>query len=70
MRRFPDQHPMKQVDMIAKLADLQEQNYRTTLALTAVLELLTEKGILTEQEIRAKAAELDALRPPEANPTW
>jgi hypothetical protein len=70
MRHFNTQHPMNQVDMIAKLADLQEQNYRTTLALTAILELLTEKGILTEQEIRAKAAELDTLTPREANPTW
>jgi len=67
-------NPMDLVDMIAKLADLKEQHYRNTLAITAVLELLTEKGILTEQEIRDKAVALDAMdtsfTPPEANPTW
>lgn len=71
MRRF--KHPMEQVDLIAKLADLKEQHYRTTLALTAALELLAEKGVFTEQELRAKAAALDVLediKPHEANPTW
>lgn len=73
MRRFSKPHPMDHVDLVAKLADLKEEHYRTTLALTAMLELLVEKGILTEQEIRSKAAALDVLEhitPRGANPTW
>jgi hypothetical protein len=68
---------MDQIDLIAKLADLKDQHYQNTLVLTAVLALLTEKGLLTEQEIHAKAAQLqqeDLTLPeitlPEANPTW
>lgn len=56
------------IDLIAKLADLKDQHYRNTLALTAVLDLLTEKGLLTEQEIRSKAAQLEELTLREANP--
>lgn len=66
MQRIPSH--LEQIDLIGKLADLKEQHYRNTLAITAVLELLFEKGILTRQEIQAKAAELDALTPPTANP--
>ena len=66
MRQSP--YLMDQIDMIAKLADLKDQVYRNTLALTAVLDLLTEKGILTEQEIRSKASQLDELTLREANP--
>lgn len=54
-------NPMELIDLAAKYADLKEDHYRLTLALTAALELLTEKGILTEQELRSKAAALDAL---------
>jgi hypothetical protein len=59
---------MDQIDLIAKLADLKEQHYKNTLVLTAVLDLLTEKGLLTEQEIRNKAMELESLTLHEANP--
>lgn len=59
---------MEQIDLVAKLADLKDQHYRNTLVLTAVLELLTEKGLLTEQEIRTKATELEELTLREANP--
>ncbi|WP_438445150.1 hypothetical protein [Gorillibacterium sp. sgz5001074] len=75
MRRYTQPHPMDYVDLVGKLADLKEEHYRTTLALTAIMELLTEKGLLTEQEIRSKAAALDVLvnlapTPRGANPTW
>lgn len=65
----PSPFTMEQIDLIGKLADLKDQHYRNTLVLTAVLELLTEKGLLSEQEIRAKASELDAFTPHEANPS-
>ncbi|MFM9331367.1 hypothetical protein [Paenibacillus mesotrionivorans] len=48
----------EQIDLAGKLGDLKEQHYNHTLLLTALLELLTEKGLLTTEEIRAKAADL------------
>jgi hypothetical protein len=50
---------LDQVDYIGKLADLKEQHYQNTLILSAMLELLLEKGLLTHQDIENKAAQLD-----------
>ncbi|MGO4370227.1 hypothetical protein AB4Z21_05415 [Paenibacillus sp. MCAF20] len=37
-----------------------ETHYRTVLALSAMLELFIEKGLLTREELSAKQEELDA----------
>lgn len=50
----------EQVQLAAKLADLKEEHYETVLALSAMLELLIDKGLLTREELTAKAGELDA----------
>lgn len=50
---------LNEVDYIGKLADLKEQHYQNTLILSAMLELLLEKGLLTHQDIENKAAQLD-----------
>jgi hypothetical protein len=55
------QSPAEEVRLIAKLADLKEDHYRSSLLLSAITELLIEKGIVTRDEIRDKAARLDAL---------
>lgn len=49
----------EQVQLAAKLADLKEDHYRTVLTLSAMLELFIEKGLLTREEVSAKAEELD-----------
>lgn len=59
---------MDQINLVGKVADLKDQHYQNTLVLSAILELLTEKGILTEQEVRHKLSQLDSLTLPEANP--
>jgi hypothetical protein len=51
---------LEQVDYIGKLADLKEQHYQNTLILSAILELLLEKGLLTSQDVEQKAMQLDA----------
>ncbi len=51
--------PMQEVNLIAKLADLQETDYHNTLVLHAVIELLIEKGLLTREELIGKVQELD-----------
>lgn len=55
----PGFSPLEQVDYIGKLADLKEQHYQNTLILSAMLELLLEKGLLTHQDIENKASQLD-----------
>lgn len=60
--------PMDQVNLIGMLADLKEQHYRQTLALSALLDLLVDKDVLTRDEVEAKMAELDALSLPPAYP--
>jgi hypothetical protein len=48
-----------EVDMIAQLADLKEVDYKNTLVLTALVELLVEKGVLARNEVIQKARQLD-----------
>ncbi|KEO84971.1 hypothetical protein [Tumebacillus flagellatus] len=48
-----------EVDIIAQLADLKEVDYKNTLVLTAIVELLVDKGLLTRQEVIQKARQLD-----------
>ncbi|WP_429844361.1 hypothetical protein [Brevibacillus sp. FIR094] len=50
---------MKEVHLIAKLADLQKVDYHNTLVLHALIELLVAKGLLTHDELTAKVNELD-----------
>ena len=47
------------LDVAAKLSDLREDNYRQLLALSALIELLVEKGIVSAEEMRLKAAEME-----------
>lgn len=51
---------MKEVQLIAKLADLQEVDYHNTLVLHALIELLIAKGLLTREELTDKMHELDS----------
>ncbi|MGZ4031991.1 MAG: hypothetical protein ACXVDJ_06740 [Tumebacillaceae bacterium] len=48
-----------EVDLIAQLADLKEVDYKNTLVLTALVELLVVKGILDRKEVIQKARQLD-----------
>ncbi|WP_425414122.1 hypothetical protein [Paenibacillus assamensis] len=47
------------IDLIAQIADLKQDNYRLTLALSTLMELLVEKGIVEQDDISRKALELD-----------
>lgn len=47
------------VQLVAKLADLKDDHYRTVLTLSAMLELFIDKGIFTREELSAKADALD-----------
>ncbi|WP_208920958.1 hypothetical protein [Paenibacillus uliginis] len=47
------------VHMAAKLGDLMDEHYRNTLALSTIIELLIDKGLLTREEVEHKAEELN-----------
>lgn len=48
------------VQWTSQLADLKEQQYRSTLLICALAELLMEKEILTREEIAQMASQLEA----------
>lgn len=49
------------IALFAHLADLKEVDYRNTLAIAALLELLIDKQMITREEIAARAQALDRL---------
>jgi hypothetical protein len=48
-----------EVNLIGKLADLKESHYLQSLLLSALIDTLIDKGILTAAELTDKAKELD-----------
>jgi hypothetical protein len=50
---------MNKLDMISQLADLKEIDYKNTLAITSIIELLIEKGVLDRFEVAEKARLLE-----------
>jgi len=57
-----------QVQTMAQLADVKESLYRNTLALSALIELLVEKGVLAPEDFHRKAARLEQEDAAMANP--
>lgn len=49
----------EQVAWAGQIADLKEQHYRTILLASALAELLIEKGLVTPEEIAARASLLE-----------
>lgn len=49
------------IDIYAKIGDLKDIDYRNTLAIATIIELLVEKGIITRQEFSRKAFVLDNM---------
>lgn len=56
--------PREEIDLMAQLADLKHHHYQNTLVLSALIELLMEKGSIQQGELLRKAQQLDeaALR--------
>jgi len=47
------------VEIVGQIADLKEVDYKNTLALSALIELLIDKGLFTRNEFACKAFELE-----------
>ena len=50
---------MTDIDVYGQLADLKKIDYRNTLAIASVIEVLVEKGIIDKGDIAAKAKLLE-----------
>lgn len=52
---------MKELDILAQLGDMKEVDYRNTLTLASIIEILVDKGIIDRKDIAIKARELDSM---------
>ncbi|EYE87551.1 hypothetical protein Q428_12710 [Fervidicella metallireducens AeB] len=52
---------MGEVDILYQISNLKEMDYKNTLAITSLIELLIEKNIITRTEFLKKAQELDEI---------
>ncbi len=52
---------MKDLDVISQLSKLKDTDYRNTLAIATLIELLIEKGVVTKQEFSVKSYQLDNM---------
>ena len=50
---------MKDIDIISQLSILKEIDYKNTLAIASIIELLIEKRVIKKEDIAKKAKELD-----------
>ena len=52
---------MNNIDIIAQLSDMKEIDYRNTLAIASIIEVLIDKGIIDRNDIARKARQLDSM---------
>lgn len=51
----------QEIDLIGQISDMKNIDYRNTLAIATLIELLVEKNIITRQEFSKKAHYLDHM---------
>ncbi|KAB3528948.1 hypothetical protein [Alkaliphilus serpentinus] len=52
---------MNKLDIVSQIADMKDNDYRNTLAIATLIELLIEKNIITRQEFSRKSFYLDNI---------
>lgn len=52
---------MTKLDLVGQIADLKEIDYKNTLAIASIIELLIEKGIIKRSDIALKAMQLENM---------
>ena len=53
------QYGMQFLDLASQVSDMKHDHYRQLLAISTLIELLVEKGILTPEEISEKASQME-----------
>jgi hypothetical protein len=59
-------NPLQEVQLIGKLADIKQEQYKLHLMMGALTDLLIEKGLLSALELQEKVALLDLYSTMEA----
>jgi hypothetical protein len=60
---------LDEVNLIGKLADLKESHYLQSLLISALIDTLMDKGLITAEELALRAQQLDqAATPHPLNP--
>lgn len=49
----------QEINMIAQLADLKDTDYKNTLAITALIEMLIDNGLFTREDFTRKLQQLE-----------
>ncbi|MDR5659099.1 hypothetical protein RH915_06325 [Serpentinicella sp. ANB-PHB4] len=52
---------MNKVDILAQISDLKNIDYRNTLAIATLIEVLVEQGIITRSQFAKQAHQLDNM---------
>ncbi|HHV18999.1 MAG TPA: hypothetical protein GXZ27_09130 [Thermoanaerobacterales bacterium] len=52
---------MGEIDVFAELSDMKMVDYKNTLAIVSLIEVLTEKGVIDNNDIAIKAKTLDLI---------
>ena len=52
---------MYDIDILAQLGDMKDIDYRNTLAIASIIEVLVEKGLIDRSEVAFKARKLDSM---------
>ncbi|MDD4568572.1 MAG: hypothetical protein PHE70_00375 [Tepidanaerobacteraceae bacterium] len=52
---------MGEIDICAQLSDMKMVDYKNTLAIVSLIEVLTEKGVIGNNDVAIKAKTLDLI---------
>jgi hypothetical protein len=52
---------MTKLDLIGQIADMKEIDYKNTLAIASIIEVLIDKGIINRNDIALKALQLENM---------
>lgn len=52
---------MTKLDIVGQIADMKEVDYKNTLAIASVIEILIDKGIISRNDIALKAMQLERM---------
>lgn len=52
---------MNEIDVYSKISELKDVDYRNTLAIASIVEVLVDKGIIERNDIAKKSRLLDSM---------
>jgi hypothetical protein len=52
---------MTKLDIVGQIADMKEIDYKNTLAIDSIIEVLIDKGIINRNDIALKALQLENM---------